>query len=87
MLDAILDLFDRRRKDGDARRSGGGVLDRLGGLVEGDDDDRDRRPYPDRRADGRSGDDRWLDDDDDDDDRGGRRRPGRRGDGDGFDFG
>jgi hypothetical protein len=86
VLDTILDLFDRRRKGATRDRSGGegGLLGRIGNLVDGDHDD-DRRHRDDRR------DDRWRDDDDDhhddyhDDDERGRRRSGRRGDG--FDFG
>ena len=77
MLDTLLDLFDRRRKGGttDRDRGSGGLLGRLGGLVDGDHDDRRHRRG-----------DRWRhDDDDDDDDDRGRRRSGRRDDG--FDFG
>lgn len=75
MLDQILDLFDRDRKNRRDRgeRPGGlrGLIDR----VTDHDDDRSRDPDPDRAARRRD----W-DDDDQDDALGGRRdrRPDRR---------
>ena len=73
MLDEILDMFGRKRRAGGAKPGGiGGMLSRVQGAMEGDDDDRHRPSHG--RAHRDDDHDDVFDRDDDRPDHRGRRR-------------
>lgn len=48
MVDDLLDAFDRKKKDGTRRGASGGLLGKIGRLLEGEDEPEERR-HDDRR--------------------------------------